>query len=237
MTSKSVARQTLLKAQKKILKLVIERFPQFYLVGGTALNLLYHHRVSEDLDFFTQDYSRKAHREIAAYIRKSTRYPFALVAEETRRKYLNMAIYEFDITQDITLKIDFVSDHVPLFEPVRKDGIASINDIYYRKMLAVVGWKAEESSVGRVLAGGRQKTKDLFDVFYLSKNVEALGQWFPRYFDQNGYERLTAWYLSIPKQRVIGELLELTPGCDAKAVFLELDREIIRHLNQVYIGL
>ena len=42
----------LIKAQKQILKLVAGAYPQVYLVGGTALSLLYDHRISEDLDFF-----------------------------------------------------------------------------------------------------------------------------------------------------------------------------------------
>lgn len=44
----------LILTQEQILKLVAETYPQVYLVGGTAISLLYHHRVSEDLDFFTQ---------------------------------------------------------------------------------------------------------------------------------------------------------------------------------------
>jgi len=42
------------RTQKEILALVAAKYSQVYLVGGTAINLLYHHRVSEDLDFFTQ---------------------------------------------------------------------------------------------------------------------------------------------------------------------------------------
>ena len=108
---------------------------------------------------------------------------------------------------------------------------------YYRKMLAVVGWKGGESKVGKALAGGRQKTKDLFDVHYLSAHVELLSQWFPSHFDQNAYERLTAWYLSIPKQKMIMELLDLVHDCNTKLVFKHLDDEIIHKLNREYAGI
>ncbi|MBI4358180.1 MAG: nucleotidyl transferase AbiEii/AbiGii toxin family protein [Candidatus Omnitrophica bacterium] len=223
------------KAQKQILDLVQVAYPQVYLVGGTAINLLYHHRISEDLDFFTQVYSQKLHREIAAFIRKTAGFKYDLVAEEKRKKYVQMAIYEFQITKDLILKVDFVSDYVKVFKPRQKNGIASIEDIYYRKMLAVIGWKARESATGHVLAGGRQKTKDLYDVFFLSAHAETLSGWFPKYFDLKAYERLTAWYLGIPKQKTVLELLDLVPDCDAKFVFSHLDEEIIHKLNRRYI--
>lgn len=134
------------------------------------------------------------------------------------------------------LKVDIVKDTTPLLKPRQRTGIASLDDLYYRKVLAVIGWKAGESSIGKVMAGGRQKTKDLFDVWYLSQQVEPLSEWFPRHFDRNAYERLAAWYLAVPRHTTIVELLELVPGCDTKAVFSELDRHIIHQLNRVYLG-
>lgn len=223
-----------LQAQRRILKLVADRYPQVYLVGGTALNLLYYHRASEDLDFFTQHYSRKLHRDIAATVRRKTGYPFALVEEETRKNYVNMAVYEFEIGKAAVLKVDFVSDFVELLKPRSKNGMASIEDIYCRKILAAIGWTGRESRIGRKLAGGRQKTKDLFDIFYLSHCVQPLSEWFPQSFDREAYERLVSWYLGLPRQKTVGELLELVPRCDTKAVFKHLDDEIIHKLNRKY---
>ena len=156
------------------------------------------------------------------------------MAEEKRKKYLPMAIYEFEIGKGLILKVDFVKDVVDLVRPQDENGIANIEDIYYRKMLAAIGWKAGESKMGRALAGGRQKAKDLFDIYYLSRYVKPLNQWFPDYFDQDAYERLTAWYLSVPKQRTVMELLELVPDCDTKSIFKHLDGEIIEKLNKRY---
>jgi hypothetical protein len=160
-----------------------------------------------------------------------------LVAEEKRKKYLPMAIYEFQTRKIHFLKVDFVTDVVDLLGSRDKDGIANIDDIYFRKMMAVIGWKAGESKVGQALAGGRQKTKDLYDVFYLSARVKLLSQWFPDYFDLHAYERLTAWYLSISKQRAVLELLDLVTDCDTKLVFKHLDDEIIYKLNREYTGI
>ena len=225
------------KAQERILDLVASKYPQVYLVGGTAISLLYRHRFSEDLDFFTQAYSPKLHREVAGFIGKETGLRFDLVEEEKRKKYLPMAVYEFRVAKGIILKVDFVSDYVKVLKPRQKNGIASVDDIYYRKMLAVVGWKAGESTTGRMLAGGRQKTKDLYDVFFLSKEVQTLSVWFPKYFDLKAYERLAAWYLGIPKSKTVMELLELVPGCDTKLLFKRLDDEIVSKLNKRYSGI
>ena len=237
MTSKITKNTSLEEVQKQILELVVAEYPQVYLVGGTAINLLYHHRSSEDLDFFTQQYSSKLHREITAMIKQRTGFKYQLIEAETRKKYLPMAIYEFEIRKGLILKVDFVKDVTKLIQPRSQNGIASIDDLYYRKVLTVVGWKANESSIGRALAGGRQKTKDLFDIFYLSTKVMLLSQWFPKNFDRSAYERLTAWHLSIPKQKTTLELMDLIPDCDTKAIFKHLDDEIIYKLNRKYTGI
>ncbi len=230
-------KNSLQRAQRKILSLVSKQYPHVYLVGGTALSLLYRHRFSEDLDFFTQTYTPGLHRAIARFIGKKTGFKFELEGEEKRKKYIPMAVYAFQVARDSILKIDFVADYVKVLKLRQKNGIASVDDIYYRKMLAVIGWKAGESATGRMLAGGRQKTKDLYDVYFLSSRVQALSVWFPRHFDVKAYQRLTAWYLSISRQNAVIELLELVPGCDTRTVFKHLDAEIEGELNKRYLGI
>ncbi len=237
MASNQLTQYPLCKVQKQILSLVAKEFPQVYLVGGTALSLTCNHRISEDLDFFTQTYSSKLHRDIAAFIKNKTGFGFNLVDEEIRKKYVPMAVYEFEVGDELVLKIDFVSDFAGLLKPREKNGIASMADIYYRKMLAVIGWKAGASETGRMLAGGRQKTKDLYDIYFLSAKTERLSEWFPENFDLNAYERLAAWYLGVSRQRTVMELLELVPGCDTKIIFKHLDEEIIQKLNKRYLNI
>ncbi|MBI1869575.1 MAG: nucleotidyl transferase AbiEii/AbiGii toxin family protein [Chlamydiae bacterium] len=225
----------LIRVQKDILDRVAEQYPELYLVGGTAISLLYRHRVSEDLDFFSQDYTPKFHKKIVQFVRRETGYTYTLIEEETRKNYVNMAVYEFEVGHGLILKIDFVRDFTPLLKVRQESGIASVDDVYYRKILAVIGWKSSQSIVGKTLAGGRQKTKDLFDIFYLSSQVEHLSEWFPKYFDQASYERLVSWYLGIQKQKTVMELLDLVDRCDTKAIFRHLDEEIIHQLNRKYI--
>ncbi len=228
---------TLEAVQKQIVDLVVTAFPQVYLVGGTAISLIYGHRLSEDLDFFTHDYSGKLHRDIVTMVKKITGYKYQLVAEEARKQYLPMAVYEFAIGKDQFLKVDFVKDVIPLISPRDSSGVASVDDLYYRKIMAVVGWKAGESSSGRMLSGGRQKTKDLYDVYFLSTHAMPLSEWFPKYFEQPDYERLAAWYLSIPKQKAVLELMDLVTDCDTRAIFKYLDDEIIHKLNRKYANI
>ena len=224
------------KAQKEILSLVAGEYPQIYLVGGTAISLLYHHRISEDLDFFTQCYSTKLHQKVVAFIGRKTGFKFGLVDEEKRKKFVRMAVYEFRVPRNLILKVDVVEDWCNLLQSRQKNGIASVDDIFYRKVLAVIGWKAGESVTGQILAGGRQKAKNLYDVFFLSSHILALSVWFPRHFDLKAYERLTAWYRGIRRHEATTELLELVPGCDTKFVFKHLDDEIIGKLNTRYTG-
>ena len=66
--------------------------------------------------------------------------------------------------------------------------------------------------------------------------MRALSEWFPQYFDLKSYERLAAWYLGVPRQKTVMELLELVPGCDTKEIFKRLDDEIIGKLNKRYSG-
>lgn len=170
-----------------------------------------------------------------AFIKKEIGFNFNLVEEEKRKRYIPMAVYEFKIGENVILKVDFVSDYVKLLQERQKNGMASVEDIYYRKILAAIGWKAKQSETGQLLAGGRQKAKDVYDIFFLSGNVERLNIFFSRHFDLSAYKRLSAWYLGIPRQKTIMELLELVPGCDTRAVFTHLDNEIIRELNQRYV--
>jgi predicted nucleotidyltransferase component of viral defense system len=232
-----MSKTRVLDCQRRILRLVADRYPQVYLVGGTALSLSFKHRYSEDLDFFTQHYTATLHRQMASFISRVTGFSFSMIEEEKRSRYVKMAVYEFEIGRHSVLKVDFVSDVSALLKPRRRNGLASVEDIYCRKILAVIGWKMKASSVGRVLAGGRQKTKDLYDIFYLSGRFEVLSDFFPKYFDAHAYERLVSWYLNISKQRAITELLELVPKCDTKSVFMTLDDEIIYKLNKRYAGL
>lgn len=228
-------KDAILKIQTQILALVTKQYPQVYLVGGTAIKLLYNHRSSDDLDFFTQNYTQKLHRNIANYIKDNTRFAFDLRDEEKRKNFLPMAVYEFKAGKNLILKIDFAKDVARLIHPPQKNGISSIDDLYYRKILTVIGWKAGESNVGKAVAGGRQKTKDLYDLFYMSTNVAPLSEWFPHHFGRPEYERLADWVFGIRRQKHLMELLDLVPGCDTKGIFKHLEEEIIHKLNKEYV--
>lgn len=56
------------KEQKRITGLVVKKFKDYYLTGGTALAFYFGHRFSEDLDFFSQKYQKNDPDKIMAFI-------------------------------------------------------------------------------------------------------------------------------------------------------------------------
>ena len=57
------------------------------------------------------------------------------------------------------LKVDFVEDLERLLHPIAKDGIASVDDIYLRKIRAAIGWTEKVSPIGRPVAGSRRASR------------------------------------------------------------------------------
>ncbi len=47
------------REQKRIARIVTDKYKDYYLTGGTALAFYYQHRFSEDLDFFSQKYKQQ----------------------------------------------------------------------------------------------------------------------------------------------------------------------------------
>jgi len=89
-------------AQKEVLTQLIT-YPDieknFFLTGGTALSVFYlHHRLSDDLDLFTKDFSNLA--EVAFWIR--TNWPKESVTIKEARQFLSLLIKD--------VKVDFVID-------------------------------------------------------------------------------------------------------------------------------
>ena len=183
--------KALRQAQEQILRVVASSDSHVYLVGGTALAMRCKHRYSEDLDFFTQRWTKVLHRTLAKRITAATGFPARLIAEQRKPGLAGVAFYNFRINAKDLLKVDVIEDFDRLLHPVGSDGIASLDDIYLRKLRAVIGWKGTRSSTGQELSGGRQEAKDLFDLWYLSAHHVPLHEWFPAHFGREDYARLT----------------------------------------------
>ncbi|MCF7893389.1 MAG: nucleotidyl transferase AbiEii/AbiGii toxin family protein, partial [Candidatus Omnitrophica bacterium] len=181
------------KWQKKITYLVTKEFPDYYLTGGTALSFYYNHRFSEDLDFFSQTYKKKDPNKIMDFIKEKIGFKFKLEREQNSLNLVPMKIYFLKLKKDCVLKIDFVQDFEENIKKI-KQGLHSVDDIYYRKILAAIGQIKKQDATGRVIHTGRQSAKDLFDIYYLSKFYCKLSDFFFEYFSYDKCEALIEWY-------------------------------------------
>ena len=119
--------------QKRIAGFVTKKFKKYYLTGGTALSFYFNHRFSEDLDFFSQSYTKEDPDKIMNSITKLTGFKFKLEVEQDDPKLIPMKVYLLELKKGCVLKIDFVQDFQKNIKGV-KNGIHSVEDIYYRKM-------------------------------------------------------------------------------------------------------
>lgn len=228
-------RQTVIRAQKRILQAAAKAKLGVYLAAGTALAIRCGHRYSEDLDFFTQQWSRKLHRMLCKHIERATTFSFHLLGERIRPRLAKVAAYEFKIAKAAFVKVDVIEDFDPLLQPIGRDGIASMDDLYLRKVRAVIGWANKPSSTGQLIAGGRQDAKDLFDLWYLSTHYVPLHEWFPAHFSRQDYQRLTRWLQAMTGQATTFALLDVAPGCDTKHIMRHMEQQVYERLNRRYV--
>ena len=223
------------KEQKKISSMVTSKYKNYYLTGGTALSFYFNHRLSEDLDFFTQKYKRDTPDKIMDFVSKKTRFPFKLEAEQKDPKLVPMKVYFMELKQGVVLKVDFVQDFMENVKRI-KNGLHSIEDIYLRKIAATTGIGEKMSITGKILPAGRQTARDLYDIFYLSQKHKPISNFFLEYYSRDKAENLIAWYRSFNRMSLKMELLDLVPGIDTGKVFKHLDDEIIKKLPDKLIS-
>ena len=219
----------LVKDQKRITKLVVSKFLAYYLTGGTALAFYFNHRLSEDLDFFTQSYKRSDSEKIMKYISKETGFKYQLDAVQDDPKLIPMTVYFIELGDKQVLKIDFVKDYKENVGLV-KDGLHSVADIYLRKLYAAIGMQEKETETGHVSATGRQSVKDLFDLYYLSSKYKPLSENFFEYFSYNQTKRLEAWYRGFDRGEIKLALMDLVEDVDTSDIFKHLDDQILKKI-------
>lgn len=217
------------KEQRRITDLVVKKFSKYYLTGGTALAFHFQHRFSEDLDFFSQKYTKQDPEKIMRYIAKETGFTYKFHAERDEANLVSMQVYYLELKDKHMLKIDFVKDYVQNLNSI-KDGLHSLDDIYYRKIYAAIGGYNKEDESGRIIAAGRQSVKDLFDLYYLSSHYKPLSDVFFEYFGYNQVEQLSAWYKGFDRTETKLALMDLVDKVDTGEVFKYLDNQILRNI-------
>src|SRR3989338_1110499 len=141
--------------QRKIARIVTNKFKKYYLSGGTALSFYFGHRFSEDLDFFTQEYEKEGPDRIMSFVSKETGFNFKLEAEQDDPKLIPMKVYFLELKKGCVLKIDFIQDFEKSIKKI-KNGLHSIEDIYHRKISAAMGTIKKQDAAGRIIHAGRQ---------------------------------------------------------------------------------
>ena len=201
--------------QNKVLTILSDKIGDFYLSGGTALSLYYfQHRESLDLDFFTHNFNRGRVSEIINLLSVNLKKKIELIAEQSRHiNRVRVAVYFVHINKNKFLKIDFVQDYLDFIKlPKLINGIKvlSLEDIYIRKLYAIIGTYQTKSFIGRkVLKGGRQEAKDLYDLYCLSQIFMKLSVFSFKYGTPLIREAIISWFNTYSRLDMKTGLLEL----------------------------
>ncbi len=198
----------------EVLNTLAGRVEKFYLSGGTALSHFYfRHRLSFDLDFFTQEFSPKSIRKIIEDLREESGKKIELVKEENNPDMAKMMVFMILFSKGLEIRLDFVEDFLKLLKPLNIfNGIPvlSLEDIYLRKIYAVAGARIGLNSIGRkVVSGGREEAKDFYDLYYLSTTSVLLSNFAFQYCDEIRREGLIRWFRTYDRLRMKSGLLEL----------------------------
>jgi len=187
--------------------MTIDEISQFYLVGGTALALLYGHRNSVDIDLFTsRDFD-------STFIHEILLNKFENIRITGDRKIMLFA-YINDI------KVDFVNNKTTLLYPVvEMDGIrfADIKDIAALKLKAIFQ---------------RGSKKDFTDLYVLLKHykIEELLNFFSTVFPgiDVGQLLLSMQYFGDAEETLMPELHIKTDWANIKK---EVAQKVIRYIK------
>lgn len=224
------------KQQFQILQALAGQIDDFYLVGGTALSLFYFdHRESEDLDFFTKNFSPERVVQVVDYLKKKLPAAVDLKGDNlSEANQIKMMVYNAQIENQV-IKIDFVEDVLPLINPFQRKNeinVLSVEDIYLKKIYAVGGFASGLDDVGHVkFDGGRQKAKDLFDLYYLSKEFLSLSEFVGRYCDQPRKEGVIRWFRKFDRLEMKIDLAEIKTK--EKVEFRDIDKYFMNEINKI----
>lgn len=162
-------------SQDRILSVLskIKDFP-FVLSGGTALSRFYfHHRFSEDLDFFSGEtiYSFEKIEGIVNFLRRS-----GLICELVGRTETpgRLKAASYTISGELPIKVDFLEDPFSgMWKPVKRRTetrvsfrIDALDQIYYRKFFSLLEQWHRTKEIGRM--------KDLVDLYWLHQSHRSI---------------------------------------------------------------
>ena len=228
--------QSLLNIQEGILGSLAGELEGFYLAGGTALALYYfHHRVSEDLDFFTQQFNQTRVVKLIDKLSELLRKEIVLVAEQSRQDRARMLVYNLHWDRKMQIRLDFIEDVLKRIKPVKvvnQVPILSLEDIFLRKIFAMTGAFQMMDTAGRQqMIGGRQTAKDFYDLYYLSHTFMNLSEFAIQYCDATRQEGLVQWFRTYDRFRMKSDLLDLRTTKESD--YREMERHFKREIDHL----
>jgi predicted nucleotidyltransferase component of viral defense system len=208
--------QSILKirdTQKAVLDVFSREAGNFALAGGTALELYYlHHRFSAGLDFFSPVYDiSEIDRLISAFsehLNREIRVESDFIASNRAKARFYTVPFK---NSRRPLKIDFVEDVLfdePEVRKIENVRVYSAENIYFQKIAAIAGTRAEIDETGRQFMEGRGEARDVFDVYMLSKKIKPLHM-FLRHVQAPWQKSMVHWYRTFSRQDLKLELIDL----------------------------
>ena len=201
------------QAQKIFLRVFAKDASLFALAGGTALELYYlNHRFSVDLDFFSPRYDIKEIDKIISSAQEVFGSKIILENEFAVAGRARVRFYTVNVKDTVRpLKIDFVEDiflEKPDIKKFKKVPVYSAENIYYQKIIAISGTIPEVDAIGRQIAAGRRKARDVFDIYKLSKEIKSLAE-FLKDIPLNFQRGVIHWYRTFSRREFQLDFLDL----------------------------
>lgn len=168
----------------------LEEIKSWTLVGGTALAIHYHHRLSEDLDFFikhsTLEQSRKS---ILNMMQKLEERGFGVVKIKEDERNLDFEIFGVKVTF-FASGIDSLKKSVHSYKYI---DIATVETIIAMKMDAIINYRTKSRDFYDIYTIAKEKNCSIFemlDIYNLDKKTktkesELLHRFFEKKLDSN----------------------------------------------------
>lgn len=144
------------------------------LCGGTALSRCWlDHRISYDLDFFLPN-GFNARKLAEAMKMAGINFKTKEIVDDLKNAN---QLHGYIVHEESNLKVSFVEDaYFELYPAIEKSfgsghvQTEDISGLYHRKLRTIAG----HGSDGDSFDGGRQKARDVFDIYVLSKTYKPL---------------------------------------------------------------
>jgi hypothetical protein len=168
----------------------LKEIQNWTLVGGTALAIYYHHRLSEDLDFFikhsTLEQSRKS---LLSMMQQLEERGFNVVKIREDERNLDFEIFGVKVTF-FASGIQSLKDEVQSYRCIE---IATVDTIIAMKMDAIINYRTRSRDFYDIYTISKEKNSSIFEMLDIynrykktkTKESELLHRFFEKKLDSN----------------------------------------------------